>query len=51
MNQSNIRLLHLPNEILLIIFKKLDNINGELSLVEGEDLTENKNKIHEIWMR
>jgi hypothetical protein len=33
MNQSNIDLLDLPNEILLIIFKKLDNMDVLYSLL------------------
>lgn len=33
MNQSNTHLLDLPNEILLIIFKKLDNLHVLHSLV------------------
>jgi hypothetical protein len=34
MNQSNLHLLDLPNEILLIIMKKLDNMNVLYSLLD-----------------
>jgi hypothetical protein len=33
MNQHNVHLLHLPNEILFLILKKLDNIDGLYSLL------------------
>jgi hypothetical protein len=37
MNQSNIGLLDLPNEILLIILKKLDNMDALYSLLDVDN--------------
>ncbi|CAF2711367.1 unnamed protein product [Rotaria sp. Silwood2] len=37
MNQSNVRFLDLPNEILIMILKKLDNINVLYSLLDVDN--------------